>query len=233
MAAVALVRLSAPLQFKFGVWDALATGGSWGFSRRDTVLVTGELEYAYALRDGALPGGIAVGAGYLSEGEMLEKPFGAAYGYSLQWEQKIFREGDGNAEDTQGLANFAALYPRFPGAPVPGDTIGDSLVAGLAYTGLLPQRDADVVGAGAVWAELYQGGTNLTPLVSRTDLNKNASEVSFARVSRPGGASLPRRALARFTSHGENQNVTIPSMPKMNPSSKSVAILLVRPSPQL
>jgi porin len=75
-------------------------------------------------------------------------------------EQKIFRECDDSAKNIQGLAIFAACYPRFPGAPVPTDTIGDSLVAGLTYTGLLPQRDADVVGAGVVWAELYQGGTN-------------------------------------------------------------------------
>ena len=49
--------------------------------------MTGELEYAYALLDGALPGRIAVGAGYLSEGEVLGEPFGAGHGYSLQLEQ--------------------------------------------------------------------------------------------------------------------------------------------------
>jgi len=161
MAAVALVQLGPSLQFKAGVWDALATGGSWGFSSQDTVLVTSELEYAYTLLDGALPGRIAVGAGYLSEGEVLAEPFGTAYGYSLQLEQKIFRECEGNAENIQGLAIFAACYPRFPSAPVPADTIGDSFAGGLTYTGLLPQRDADVLGAGVVWAKLYQGGTNL------------------------------------------------------------------------
>ena len=33
-------------------------------------------------------------------------------------------------------------------------------MAGFVYTGLLPQRDADVLGAGVAWAELFQGGTN-------------------------------------------------------------------------
>lgn len=160
MAAVALVQLNPALQLKVGVWDALANRGSWGFSSQDTVLVTGELEYAYTLLDASLPGRIAVGALYLSEGELLGEDFGAGYGYDLQLEQTIFRECDGSSEDAQGLEVFAAFYPRSYAEPVLADDIGDSFAAGLVYTGLLSRRDRDVLGAGVVWAELFQGGTN-------------------------------------------------------------------------
>jgi porin len=45
------------------------------------------------------------------------------------------------------------------------DSIGDSAAAGLVYTGLIAQRDEDVLGAGVTWAELYQGGTNQETVV--------------------------------------------------------------------
>jgi len=160
MAAVALVQLGASLQFKAGVWDALAAGGSWGFSSQDTVLVTGEIEYAYALLEGVLPGRIAVGALYLTEGEVLGEPFGAGHGYNVQLEQQVFGECADSAEDVQGLEVFVAFYPRFHGEPILADDIGDSFAAGLVYRGLLPRRDSDALGAGLVWAELFQGGTN-------------------------------------------------------------------------
>jgi len=160
MAAVALMQLGPSLQLKVGVWDALAAPGSWGFSGQDTVLVTGELEYAYALLDASLPGRIAVGALYLSEGEVLGEHFGAGHGYNFQLEQRIFREGDDSAPDIQGLEIFAAFYPRFHGEPVLADDLGSSFAVGLVYTGLLPRRDRDVLGAGVVGAELFQGGTN-------------------------------------------------------------------------
>ena len=160
MAAVVLVQLQESLQFKAGVWDALAAGGSWGFSGQGTTLFTGELEYTYALFDGMLPGTLSGGVGYLSEGEVSGERFGVVHGYAVQLEQQIYRECDGDVDDIQGLGVFVAYYPRFQGAPIPTDTIGDDLVAGLVYTGLIPQRDRDVLGAGVVWAELFQGGTN-------------------------------------------------------------------------
>jgi porin len=165
MAAVALVQLAPSLQCKVGVWDKLAPAGSWGFSGRDTILVTGEIEYGYALQNGRLPGRIAIGGLYFPEGALLREPFGAGHGYNVQLEQQVFREHedrgeDDSAGDVQGLAIFAAFYPRFPGEPVLAEDIGDSFAAGVVYRGLLPRRDADVLGAGLVWAELFQGGTN-------------------------------------------------------------------------
>lgn len=160
MAAVALIQLDESLQLKAGVWDALAAGSGWGFSGQDTVLVIGELEYSYALLGGMLPGKISACAGYLSKGEVSGLRFGAVRGYSVQLEQLVYRESASTGDEIQGLAIFCGCYPRSPGSPVLEGAIGDSLAAGLVYTGLLPRRDADVLGVGVAWAELFQGGTN-------------------------------------------------------------------------
>jgi carbohydrate-selective porin OprB len=56
MAAVVLAQLTKSLKLKIGLWDALARGGSWGFSGNETTITLGELEYKYALREGSLPG---------------------------------------------------------------------------------------------------------------------------------------------------------------------------------
>jgi hypothetical protein len=160
MAAVVLLQLTESLQAKLGVWDAFAKEGSWGFSDNDIVLFIGELEYKYALLDGALPGTFSIGAGYSSEGDVSGNPFSAVHGYSVQFEQYIYRECTCDPDDRQGLGIFAAYYPRFPGQFVLVETIGDNAVAGLIYTGLIPRRHNDVLGAGIAWAELFQGGTN-------------------------------------------------------------------------
>ncbi len=78
----------------------------------------------------------------------------------MQLEQLVYRESACDVDNTQGLAIFAAYYPRFLGSEILRETIGDSFVAGLTYTGLIPQRDKDIVGSGVAWAELVQGGTN-------------------------------------------------------------------------
>jgi porin len=157
MAAVVLMQLNSALQFKVGVWDALASGGSWGFSGNDTMVVIGELEYRYALGTGQFPGTIAVAAAYASEGAISGAPFGSSGGYAAQIEQAIYLEGGDNE---QGLGIFAAYYPRFADPPIVAKSIGDNFVAGLVYTGLIPNRDQDVLGSGVAWAELFQGGTN-------------------------------------------------------------------------
>ena len=156
-AALALVQLNPSLQLKVGVWDALALGRGWGFSENDSVLVASELEYKYALR-GKYPGIVSVGAGILTGDD--EIPLGDVNGYSFQFEQLIYRECQCEEENIQGLSLFAGYYPRSSDAPILVDAIGDSFVAGLVYTGLVPGREEDVIGTGVAWAELFQGGTN-------------------------------------------------------------------------
>jgi hypothetical protein len=135
MGAVLLAQLNDSLQFKAGVWDALAFGGSWGFSGNDTVFAIGELEYSYALLGGKCPGTLAVGGGFLSDGEVSGERLSAAHGYYVQLEQLIYRERTPDESNVQGLGIFAGYYPRFLGSEVLTDSIGDSVVAGIVYRG--------------------------------------------------------------------------------------------------
>ena len=160
MAALVLMQLSKSTVLKVGVWDALTLGRGWGISENDSLLVAAELEYKYALAGGRYPGVLSLGAGYLSGDELDGVPFGDVNGYSFQIEQLIYRECLCDADNIQGLSVFAAYYPRSSDLPVLVEAIGDSYIAGLVYTGLLPGRDEDVLGAGVAWAELFQGGTN-------------------------------------------------------------------------
>jgi len=160
LGAVALLQLRDSLQLKVGAWSAFARGSTWGGSANDSYLVVSELERRYRLSQGTLPGIVAVGALYESEGELDGQPVSAVREYFFQWEQAVFRENHGDEDSQQGLTLFAGYYPRISGADVIRESIGDSAVAGLTYTGLLSNRDHDVLGLGVAWAEVYQGGTN-------------------------------------------------------------------------
>ena len=161
MAAVLLADLTESMTLKVGIWDALADGGSWGFSGNDVTLTFGELEYQYALDDGRLPGALDLGIGYQSAGEVSPgESLASGYGYYIQIEQLVFRENPCCEEDMQGLGVFCSYFPRFANGPIPTSSIDDAFVCGVVYEGLIPGRDRDVAGAGFAWAGLNQGGTN-------------------------------------------------------------------------
>lgn len=159
MAAVVLLELSDSWHARAGIWSAFSSGGNWGGSGNDSLFVVGELQYSYALFSGRLPGKLTLAATDESAGELDGEPLSTVQELSIQLEQFLYRERSALEGDLQGLAVFGGYYPRFPGLLVTDDSIGDSFVAGLVYTGLIPRRDADVMGAGVAWAELYQGGT--------------------------------------------------------------------------
>jgi porin len=159
MAAALLVQLTDSLKAGFGIWDAFYEGGNSGISGNGSVFIVGELEYSYALVNDSLPGKLAFAATYESAGELAGEPVSAVHEYSFQIEQFLYREFEVIEADLQGLAMFAGYYPRFPGALVPDKSIGDSVIAGLVYTGLIPRRDNDVTGLGVAWVELFKGGT--------------------------------------------------------------------------
>ena len=168
MAAVLLSQLTNRTRLKLGIWDGLASGGSWGFSGNDVILLIGELEHKYSLYGGRLPGIFELGIAYNSDGFVDGELFPSEWGYYLQWEQLVCRERPCDPEDSQGLGLFALYLPRFGGGPVtasPLETIEDSAAAGVVYRGLLPGRDNDVVGAGVAWARLNLGGTNQETVV--------------------------------------------------------------------
>jgi len=159
MAAVCLLQINPALQLKLGAWDALAPPGGWGISGNDTVFLASEVEYDYVLRQN-LWGTVGLSAGYQSPGSFNEQPVDAVHGYAVQWEQLLLSESVSDGTNPQGLAAFAAYYPRFFGSQRLKESIGDSATAGLVYKGPISGRDQDVTGVGVSWAELFQGGSN-------------------------------------------------------------------------
>jgi porin len=160
MGAVALAKLGDSVHLKAGTWNIFAEGGTWGFSGSDSMLFIGELERTYSLAGGELPGIVAIGALYESAGMIDGQRISPVQEYYIQFEQSLYRECPCEEEPGQGLAVFGGYYPRFPGDQRSIESIGDSSVVGITYTGLLPGRDEDVLGIGIAWAELFQGGTN-------------------------------------------------------------------------
>jgi porin len=160
MAAVALVQLGDSTQLKAGAWSAFAKGGTWGFSGSNSMLFVGELERTYSLAGGTLPGIVAIGAVYESAGMIDGQQVSPVHEYFFQFEQFLYRECPCEEESGQCLAVFGGYYPRFPGDRRTDQAIGDCSVVGVTYTGLLPDRDEDVLGIGVAWVELFQGGTN-------------------------------------------------------------------------
>lgn len=159
MGAIALVRLTESWRLKTGVWDAFASGGSWGFSGNDSVVVVGELEHHYHLAEGMFPGVAALGAVYESAGELDGEPISAVQEYYVQLEQWLVRETPSEEDAIEGLGVFAGYYPRVPGRLKPATSFGDCFVAGVIYRGLFPARDRDVLGTGVAWTELFGGGS--------------------------------------------------------------------------
>lgn len=157
MGAIALVDLTEQLRFKAGVWNAFASGSSWGLSGSDSVLLATELELCYSWAD--LPGTVAVGAIYESNGRIDGQPISDVHEYIFQWEQLVFRKHNSTITE-EGLSLFCGYYPRFPGEQKVDESIGSSFVAGLVYRGLVPGREDDSLGAGYATAELFRGGTN-------------------------------------------------------------------------
>lgn len=207
MAAVLLSQLTDQTRLKLGIWDGLASGGSWGFSGNDVILLIGELEHKYSLDGERLPGIFELGLAYNSDGLVDGQLFPSEWGYYLQWQQLVYRERPCDPTDSQGLGIFALYLPRFGGGPVtasPLEVIEDSAAAGFVYRGLLPGRDEDVIGAGIAWARLNLGGTNRETVVETfykaqvTDTISVQPDIQY--IASPSG--IYRDALAvglRFT----------------------------------
>lgn len=189
--AVALLRLQESLQWKLGAWNAYVTEGIWGFAHNEAFLVVSELEYSYALAEQNLPGIVAIGALYESEGEIQGEPVSAVREYYLQAEQVLYKPYPFDDASNEGLAFFAGYYPRFPGNQPSAKSIGDSAVTGFTYTGPFASRKQDVVGLGIAWSELFQGGTNqesATELFYRAQWSSHLSvQPDVQYVSSPSG----------------------------------------------
>lgn len=159
MAAVVLADLTPSTRLKVGIWDLLPNSSGWGFSDNTLTLVISELETKYRLAGGSLPGAVDLGLAYASPGEALGTTIPSIRGCYIQFEQLVFRENPSDADDTQGFGLFASWFPRTSQGPIPVTAISSDMTGGLVYEGLFPGRDMDVLGVGAAWARLNQGGT--------------------------------------------------------------------------
>jgi len=151
------------LSIMCGIYDGEPSGKEWGFE--STFDGTGgsfsiiELVLKPELAN-RLPGkyrvGFWVNSAKVEElfiepelGEEEEAPVPTArifpynYGVYLAFDQAIYKEND-DPEDTQGLGAFF----QFGWAPQDRNEIWRYYGAGLAYTGLLPGRDEDILGIG-------------------------------------------------------------------------------------
>tara|TARA_R110002095_G_scaffold193151_1_gene171163 strand:- start:7277 stop:8581 length:1305 start_codon:yes stop_codon:yes gene_type:complete len=158
-AAILLTDLSPSLSFKVGVWDAYHSEEDDVFSRNDSALFIGELEYRYSTRGSQLPGIITLGMAYESPGVVPTGTIPRAFGYYFQFEQLLFREANSTENAPQGLSVFAQHFPIDSTGNSPFPVIVKDILAGFTYKGLIRGRDEDITGAGIGWVELNDGGT--------------------------------------------------------------------------
>ena len=134
-----------------GIYDAVVVGDSSALKHLGTQgsVSLAQLEYKpqWGLY-GQLPATYRIG-GFYHTGDWEEvttdpdpRTFAANYGFWVTIDQMLWTEGD--AESGQGLGAF------FQTGWCPGDRnlVTKNFCAGLTYRGLIPDRDADVLGAG-------------------------------------------------------------------------------------
>lgn len=159
-AVVLMKDLSNEVTVKAGIWDAYRSNEVGIFSNNGSVLFIGEFEYRFQSPFRQLPGLFTAGITYETPGEVPSGAIPRAYGYYVQYEQMLIREAGCDADNPQGLSVFAQHYPTYSSGNSPFPLIPHDALAGITYTGLIRNRDADVTGAGAGWVDLDQGGTD-------------------------------------------------------------------------
>ena len=159
-AVVLMKDLSNEVTVKAGIWDAYRSNEAGIFSDNGSALLIGEFEYRYSTPLRQLPGILTAGITYETPGEVPSGAIPRAYGYYFQYEQMLIREAGCNSDNPQGLSAFAQHFPTYSSGNSPFPLIPRDALAGITYTGLIRNRDADVTGAGAGWVDLDQGGTD-------------------------------------------------------------------------
>jgi porin len=77
-----------------------------------------------------------------------------ASGFYCTVDQTLIRENPDDKEDPQGLGSFF-IYDHAQESVI---EVNNHISGGLAYTGLFPKRDEDVLGIGATWVHFSDGG---------------------------------------------------------------------------
>ncbi len=159
-AVVFMTDLSNDVSVRAGLWDAYRSNEVGILSNNGSILFIGEFEYRFAAPFSQLPGILTAGATYETQGSVPAGVIPRAYGYYFQYEQLLFREAGSDEDSPQGLSAFVQHFPTYSSDNSPFPQIPQDALAGITYTGLFRNRDADITGAGAGWVDLDQGGTD-------------------------------------------------------------------------
>ena len=159
-AVVLMTDLSSDVSVRAGLWDAYRSNEVGILSNNGSILFIGEFEYRFAAPFSQLPGILTAGATYETQGSVPAGVIPSAYGYYFQYEQMLFREAGSDEDSPQGLSAFVQHFPTYSSDNSPFPQIPHDALAGITYTGLFRNRDADITGAGAGWVDLDQGGTD-------------------------------------------------------------------------
>ena len=161
LGTAAFVKPVDGVYFGGGVFDgALAEGVPTGSRGPKTLF--GEPADLYLIGEGGLlweaPEGVRLGVGRLALGAWHHTGSFQRFddgttesgtsGYYVILDQVLWRENPADAEDAQGVGAFA-MYDGTDGEVA---EVEHHLSAGMAWTGAIPTRDADVVGTGVTYA---------------------------------------------------------------------------------
>ncbi len=148
-----------------GVFDAQGTGGTWGWrtafhdEAQTITLYEAGLRPTLELDGREYPGRYAVGGWHNSApkdvffndlgGRLAPRTYRGDAGVYFVGEQLVYKESD-DALDEQGIGLFAQYAHASPNQ----NEITNYFGAGIAWTGLIPTRDADVLGIAFLHADL-------------------------------------------------------------------------------
>lgn len=132
---------------------------SWAMNRMDGFLLIGETHYAWP--NTPLPGTAKFGAsfstGYPDNSDGNGESWGGSFFYGII-DQLLYRELGSGQDSVQGLGWFARA--GFTGTPE-RSPVGVIFNSGFTYTGAVPTRDEDTIGAALVWDQQTPGAAGL------------------------------------------------------------------------
>lgn len=200
--------------FQAGVFDAEAIGGQWGFHSafhdepESFTICEAGIRPKWKLGGRELPGAYKLGSWYrTSDEDVIFNDLGGRraprtqtgnYGVYVAIDQLVFKENEAG-DDAQGLG----LFFQYGWCPDDYNEINETYGGGLAYTGLVPTRDADMFGAGLVLA-------NFSGVVQ--DLEKRHSETAtevFYRIQLTPWWSLQPDLQYIFSPNGDGQDAFV------------------------
>jgi porin len=150
----------APFSLTAGVYQGVPDGSrSIGdtLEHLDGPMVMVEPNFRYQIK--GHPGRLALGGWWngasfdkLDADAEVPSTVGSNYGFYVTLEQELWKENPGCEEDAQGIG----MYLQYSWAPKDRNEIDNFLGAGVQWTGPLPGRDEDILGAAVYHSTLSE-----------------------------------------------------------------------------